>query len=722
MVKVLLSSTKAFNESSAGSFEDDDRDEKPAPRRLDAFKDQSALTRTIHQHMERIQAETHAVKALLGDVVPGTGTRWASTGSHMSGRLSMVQTPSSGRLRFAAQDFLSSAGDRRDERNVLSPGVSPRRRNDANAMRVSPLSRLTTDNEVTCSDRRSVESRASSWTPPDLARDSITSGFPRRAGNYLMLAWYWLQDKIWPDDTILETISIPGGPLIQKRRRRTKNGSPNLFANADTMKEEVRKAVEKPAYNVNNMYHKTGCCQRIARSPAFEYFTFLVIGFNTLWIAYDTDMNASAMLFLASYEFLIAENFFCCYFVTELTIRFMAFKRKRDAFVDSWFLFDWLLVVVMVVESWVVTGIFALMARSGGSTQGLSFDSSIFKLVRILRLVRIARIVRLLRAIPELLILVKGLAAAARSVILTLVLLLVIIYIFAIIFRQLTDGTSLGAEYFESVPAAMVSLLLRGTLPDMAEMATNIGTEHLALGVLFIIFILLGYLTVMNMLVGVLVEVVSCVSAVEKEEMSVHLVKSKLSQIFGRKEAWDGDGNNLISREEFQGLIVNREAALDLQEVGVDVMGLAELSDFIFRDNVELTFGQFCTLVLQFRGSNHTTVKDIVELRRFLVQELDALYERVSQMQDHFTAHIQPRKQRLTVGQRNVPSTVSGDKLMPCRPSPPSSDVFAEEPDAPADAITETADAPKKPMPPTSRPPPMLLRSNSSSLIHEEEV
>merc|ERR1719345_549936 len=103
---------------------------------------------------------------------------------------------------------------------------------------------------------------------------------------------------------------------------------------------------------------------------------------------------------------------------------------------------------------------------SGGDGLG---NTSILRLVRLLRLTRMARMIRLLRAMPELMILVKGISVAMRSVFFTLCLLFLEIFIFAIAFTQLAASTPLEQSYFESVPGAMNSLLIRGTLPDFAN-------------------------------------------------------------------------------------------------------------------------------------------------------------------------------------------------------------------------------------------------------------
>merc|ERR1712232_1445811 len=141
----------------------------------------------------------------------------------------------------------------------------------------------------------------------------------------------------------------------------------------------------------------------------------------------------------------------------------------------------------------------------------------------------------------ELMVLVKGMTVATRSVLFTLVLLTIIIYVFAIAFTQLMEETTLHDEYFQTVPKSMSTLLLRGTIPDMADLVEDVGDEHVLYGAVLLVFILLSSLTVLNMLVGVLCEVVSVVSAVEKEQMTVQFVKTKLLELI---EQGDVDRDN----------------------------------------------------------------------------------------------------------------------------------------------------------------------------------
>eukprot|EP00438_Fugacium_kawagutii_P012119 Skav220368 [mRNA] locus=scaffold609:151450:157723:+ [translate_table: standard] len=62
-------------------------------------------------------------------------------------------------------------------------------------------------------------------------------------------------------------------------------------------------------------------------------------------------------------------------------------------------------------------------------------ELTILRTVRLLRLTRLGRIARLLRAVPEVVTLLKGIAAAIRSVFFTLLLLLVLLFVFGVVFK-----------------------------------------------------------------------------------------------------------------------------------------------------------------------------------------------------------------------------------------------------------------------------------------------
>jgi len=410
------------------------------------------------------------------------------------------------------------------------------------------------------------------------------------------------------------------------KREKDEREKKQVFADIDNMKEEVRQAIYRRPYNVAQFYHNEGCFQYVARSHVFDVITLTVISMNAIWIAVDTDFNTSTQLSDAPLIFQVAEYFFATYFLIEWVIRFGAFKVKFNCLRDRWFVFDSILVVLMIIDTCSVQVASAL----GGSEKQKASDTSVLKLLRMTKLTRMARMARLLRALPELTILVKGIAVAARSVFFTLCLLAVLIYIFSVAFRQLTDGTSIGKTYFASVPRGMKSLLLYGTVPDMADFVDNVGNEHVLLAALLLLFILLGSLTVMNMLVGVLVEVVSVVSAVEKEELKVNYVKTQLFRML-KKCGLPASEDIILSKEDFERLFLKQGAAKVFHDIGVDPVGFLDISEYVFREAGPegITFRQFIDVVLQMRGQNHATVKDIVDLRRVTLARLERVLEAV---------------------------------------------------------------------------------------------
>mmetsp|Transcript_51374 Transcript_51374/g.130695 ORF Transcript_51374/g.130695 Transcript_51374/m.130695 type:complete len:490 (+) Transcript_51374:2-1471(+) len=290
---------------------------------------------------------------------------------------------------------------------------------------------------------------------------------------------------------------------------------------------------------------------------------------------------------------------------------------------------------MMVLETWVLT---VVMLMSGTAGTGGFGNASILRMARLARLSRMARMARLLRAMPELMILIKGISAATRSVFFTLALLVLLMYIFAIMFTQLTRETDVGEEFFNKVGNSMYTLLVYGTLMDQITLPVNaLGQLSYLYGALFLFFVLLAALTLMNMLIGVLTEVVSAVAATEKETLTVTFVRNKMQEAL-KKIDQDGDGT--ISKREFEKILENKDATEALNEVDVDVIGLVDFADFIFADEDggkeerTLDFGKFMEVVLQFRGSNNATVKDIVNLRKFVSNSLKVQRDELQELKE----------------------------------------------------------------------------------------
>merc|ERR1740130_1684209 len=191
--------------------------------------------------------------------------------------------------------------------------------------------------------------------------------------------------------------------------------------------------------------------------------------------------------------FVVADNFFCLYFFLEWGIRLGAFKHKLSGLHDFWFVFDTFLAWAMVADTWILTIVVASIGQEKSATFG---NSSMLKGVRLVRLVRMTRMIRLLNSFPELMVVIKGMGVAARAVVSTLILMSIIIYVFAVLLRQLTDDSDLGDKRFPNVPITMRFLLLTGTVPDLEPYTNEIWAENFLFALIYMSFALIVSITV----------------------------------------------------------------------------------------------------------------------------------------------------------------------------------------------------------------------------------
>lgn len=382
----------------------------------------------------------------------------------------------------------------------------------------------------------------------------------------------------------------------------------------------------KPTYHVFDLYHETGVFQCIAKLGIFENATFFVVMMNSIWIAVETDACEEA---LASPLFVRVSNAFCVYFLVELAIRWGAFRNKCMAFTDRWFAFDFTLMILMVFETWFMPLIFIMSGRGFGSG-GLGGATGLLRLLKMLRLLKIARVARLVRLVPEMLLIVKGISASIRPVFFVLCFQGIMIYIGAIGFTLLSSDTVWGQEYFPNIFVGMGTLLLKGTMSRGLDVINKASSSEntLYLAALFFSFVLLSNLTLLNMLVGVLCQVVMAVADVEKEKSESEDIKGKVAKLWDKCLSADMDNDGSIDVTEFQEMLHNSEAVKLLDSLGVDVLMLYDMADHIYEEQfVEneketLSFHDLLKVIFKFRGNRPATVKDLVHTRQILTDAL----------------------------------------------------------------------------------------------------
>lgn len=418
------------------------------------------------------------------------------------------------------------------------------------------------------------------------------------------------------------------------------------FLQYQQMQANSLKNLDRREESEVDLYHESGCCAKIARSSWFAAITMLLVILNSVWLGIDANLNQHATIWEADVGFQVAEHTFGVLFFVELVIRWAAYRVKRDCLRDSWFVFDGTLVILMVGETWIMLPVWLSGAHNGEAGFG---DLSVLRIARLLRLTKLARIGRLLRYAPEVLTMMKGVVYALRSVFVTLMLLLVLLYLFGIIFKTQAEAHPVLEEKFPGVVTSMWFLLLHGTFLDaVADEVPILRAESGVLTALFVAFIFLSSFTILNLLIGILCEVVSRTSRRERERDAVAYLKNNLLEIL---EVHDKDDDRHIRKDEFELLMRNPEMHMILTNFGVDSEDLISLKDILFdnrdaqfegisddedavppevpgpvsSDAQKISFSEFMELVLRLRGGNGARVRDVVDLREYVRQRMDSL-------------------------------------------------------------------------------------------------
>merc|ERR1712107_436082 len=107
-------------------------------------------------------------------------------------------------------------------------------------------------------------------------------------------------------------------------------------------------------------------------------------------------------------------------------------------------------------------------------------------------------------------------------------------------------------------------------------------------------------------------------------------------------------------------LLMNPQACVTLHNVGVDVIDLIDLVESILYTETEgqgaISFGQFSDLVLQLRGTNSASVRDIVELRTIVRKFSNSVQEHmliVASKMDELKKKINPADNSFRLSDRD---------------------------------------------------------------------
>ncbi|MCF2949081.1 ion transporter [Paraglaciecola aquimarina] len=229
---------------------------------------------------------------------------------------------------------------------------------------------------------------------------------------------------------------------------------------------------------------------QIRSNKLFEIFVVTVIIFSALLVGaktYDAS-NTSTMLLVTKF----LDWFISAFFLTEITIRFLAEHKKRDFFKSFWNIFDTLIVIVSLIPA----------------------DDA--ELAVIARLVRVFRVLRMISIIPELRILLVSLVKALPQLGYVMLLMFIIFYIYAAIGSTLFEA--INPVLWGDITISLLTLFRVMTFEDWTDVMYETMEVYPLSWVFYLTFIFFTAFAFLNMVIGIVVGVMEQENAKARAE------------------------------------------------------------------------------------------------------------------------------------------------------------------------------------------------------------
>ena len=240
--------------------------------------------------------------------------------------------------------------------------------------------------------------------------------------------------------------------------------------------------------------------ERIRANKWFEAFVISVIVISALLVGAKTYELPAGM----SSVTLFLDWFISAFFLTEITIRFLAEKRKRYFFKSFWNWFDTLIVVISLIPA----------------------DDT--ELALIARLVRVFRVLRMISIIPELRILLVSLVKALPQLAYVMLLMFIIFYIYAAIGSTLFE--TINPVLWGDITISMLTLFRIMTFEDWTDVMYETQEVYSLSWIFYLTFIFFTAFAFLNMVIGIVVNVMERENEKARAEKEAALLEEQIAQ------------------------------------------------------------------------------------------------------------------------------------------------------------------------------------------------
>ena len=217
---------------------------------------------------------------------------------------------------------------------------------------------------------------------------------------------------------------------------------------------------------------------KLNSSRVFQFSVIFIIILNAITLGVST----YELKPLVKNTIQILDYAITVFFVVEILIRFISEPRKLNFFKSGWNIFDTIIVCISLIP--------------------IPNNSSFL----LLRLLRVFRVLRIISVIPELKMIIEALLQSVKRVFYVSLLLFIILYIYS------TIGSILFSEDIPSrwgnVGTAMITLFQVLTLSSWEQVMLPIQDIYWWAWIYFFSFIIICGITMLNLLIAILVDVV----------------------------------------------------------------------------------------------------------------------------------------------------------------------------------------------------------------------
>ena len=216
----------------------------------------------------------------------------------------------------------------------------------------------------------------------------------------------------------------------------------------------------------------------LKESGIYQFIVISIIILNAITIGvntYDLSKFTTQAINYLDYSITV-------FFVIEILIRFIGEPKKLNFFKSGWNIFDTLIVLISLIP--------------------IPNNSSFL----LLRLLRVFRVLRIISVIPELKKIIEALLSSVKRVFYVGLLLFIILYIYATI-GSILFSTNIP-ERWGDVGVSMITLFQVLTLSSWEQVMLPLQDVYWWAWIYFFSFIIICGITMLNLLIAVLVDVV----------------------------------------------------------------------------------------------------------------------------------------------------------------------------------------------------------------------